>query len=172
MNRTWLVCLLLVASVSVARAQPMPPGPPPVYVPPPPTYYPPPPPPNYYPPPSPVYAEPYAPNYGNGRPISFDYARKARIFRGIGIPLLSVGVPMAVAGGIVWIVGAACDTCSSTVTNTGIGLFAGGLGLIIPGAILTGMGSYYRWMSLVASRASFGFAVARDRGGATVTIRF
>jgi hypothetical protein len=171
MNRIWLVCLLGVASAGVARAQPMPPGPPPTYYPPPPpTYYPPPPPPRYYPPPSPVYAEPYAPNYG--RPISFDYARKARIFRGIGIPLLAVGVPTAVAGGIVWIVGAACQSCSSTVNNTGIGLFVGGLGLIIPGAILTGIGSYYRWMSLVASRVSFGFALARDRGGGSLTIRF
>jgi hypothetical protein len=172
MKHLGLVCLVLVASVGAAHAQPMPPGPPPTYYPPPPppNYYPPPPP-NYYPPPSPVYAEPYAPNYG--RPSnSFLYARKARIFRGIGIPLLAVGVPMAVAGGIVWIVGAACDSCSSTVTNTGIGLFAGGLGLIIPGAILTGMGGYYRWMSLVASRMSFGFAFARDRGGATLRVRF
>ena len=149
---------LVVVLCSTAHAQFGPPLP----LPAPPIYYAP----RYYPPPPPVYVPPYA------RPINLDYARKARIYRGVGIPLLSVGVPAAVAGGIVWIVGAACDRCSPNVSYTGIGLLAGGAGLFIPGAILLGVGNYYGWLARFTARIDLNLALGPDRAGATATIRF
>jgi hypothetical protein len=167
-----LGCVFLALS-SGARAQPLPPlppppppvvrprivlpppGPPPVYVPAP-----------YYPAGPPVYAPRYV------RPVNLYYARRARILRGIGIPLLSVGIPMAMAGGIVWIVGASCLHCSNEVSYTGIGLLAGGVSLFVPGAILLGIGNYYYWMARFTARADFGINVARDHGMASLRIRF
>lgn len=163
-----VACVVVVLLAGAAHAQPfpMPPRPrvivpPPVMPPPRPFYRP-----RLYAPAPPAYAPTYY------QPVNLAYARKARILRGIGIPLLSVGVPMAVAGGIVWIVGAACRDCSDNVSFTGIGLLAAGVGLLVPGAILTGIGNYYDWMARVMARASFGVAFARDRGAATLRLRF
>jgi hypothetical protein len=156
LSRACLLVLLLGSGA--ARAQPFPPR---VFVPPPPRVYIGP---RVYAPPPPAYVPRYL------VPVNPYYARKAHIFRGIGIPLLALGVPAAIAGGVVWIVGAAEG--SRNVTYTGIGLVAGGAGLFIPGAILTGIGNYYRWMARFNARADFNLALGHDGGMGSVRVRF
>jgi hypothetical protein len=128
MSRYWTFFALLVGG---ATAYGQFPPPPPVWPAPP---YP------VYPSPRPIYAPPPvypAPVYPPPQPWS-RAARRALILRSIGIPLLALGVPMVMAGGVVSIVGAACDTCSPNVATAGWSLLGVGSGFTIAGAVLVG----------------------------------
>jgi hypothetical protein len=163
-----IVAFVLLTLTGVAAAQ----------QPPPPTWYPPPQ--QVYPPPvyrQPVYQQPVyqQPVYVIAYPSRVDYARKSYILRAICIPLLAVGIPVAVAGGIVSIVGGACDAkdrCSGDVLLTGLTLLAAGVAVFVPGAILLGIGNYYRWAARFAERAGFGLAFAPNGAAASLSVRF
>jgi hypothetical protein len=90
----------------------------------------------------------------------------------VGIPLLTLGVLSVIGGGVVAIVGAACTNCSPNVSTIGYGLLGGGVALLLPGAILVGIGNYYRWAARFAARGGIGVALGPGGAVASATYRF